>query len=170
MMGGEPADGGAGWANPDNLELDDKGNLWMVTDISSEVLNQPVIDRDKVSNSSLRGIYSNNNAWFIPTSGPYSGQSFPFAIGPTETELCGLQFSADQRTLFLTPQHPGVFNGIRKDMAFEERRFALKTTDGREFFQVRKVPIGSNWPSKEPNQPPRPSIVAVRRKNNKPIV
>jgi len=170
MMGGEPTDGGAGWANPDNLELDDKGNLWMVTDIASEVLNQPVIDRDKVSNSSLRGIYSNNSAWFIPTSGPYSGQSFPFAIGPAETELCGLQFSKDQRTLFLTPQHPGIFNGRRKDMAFEERKFALKTTDGKEFFQVRKVPIGSNWPSKEPNQPPRSSIVGVRRKNNKPIV
>jgi hypothetical protein len=46
----------------------------------------------------------------------------------------------------------------------------MKTTDGREFTQIRKVPIGSNWPSKEPNQPPRSSIVAVRRKNNKPIV
>ena len=81
-----------------------------------------------------------------------------------------MQFSKDQRTLFLTPQHPGIFNGRRKDMAFEERKFALKTTDGKEFFQVRKVPIGSNWPSKEPNQPPRSSIVGVRRKNNKPIV
>jgi secreted PhoX family phosphatase len=45
----------------------------------------------------------------------------------------------------------------------------MKTTDGREFTQIRKVPIGSNWPSKKPNQPPKSSIVAVRRKDNKPI-
>ena len=169
-MGGEPSDGGAGWASPDNLEIDDKGNLWMVTDISSEILNESVTDRDGVSNSTIRGIYSNNSAWFIPTSGPYLGQSLPFAIGPIEAELCGLQFSTDQKTLFLTPQHPGVINGVRRDMASEERRYTMKTTDGREFTQIRKVPIGSNWPSKEPNQPPRSSIVAVRRKNNKPIV
>ena len=169
-MGGEPSDGGAGWASPDNLEIDDKGNLWMVTDISSEILNESITDRDGVSNSTIRGIYSNNSAWFIPTSGPYLGQSLPFAIGPIESELCGLQFSTDQKTLFLTPQHPGVINGVRRDMASEERRYTMKTTDGREFTQIRKVPVGSNWPSKEPNQPLCSSIVAVRRKNNKPIV
>ena len=169
-VGGGPSDGGAGWASPDNREIDDKGNLWMVTDISSEILNESVTDRDGVSNSTIRGIYSNNSAWFIPTSGPYLGQSLPFAIGPIEAELCGLQFSTDQKTLFLTPQHPGVINGVRRDMASEERRYTMKTTDGREFTQIRKVPVGSNWPSKEPNQPPRSSIVAVRRKNNKPIV
>ncbi len=33
--GGEPTDGGLGFSNPDNLEFDDKGNLWMVTDMST---------------------------------------------------------------------------------------------------------------------------------------
>jgi secreted PhoX family phosphatase len=58
---------------------------------------------------------------------------------------------------------------MRKNMAYEEREFTIKTTEGKEFTQSRKVPIGSNWPSKKPNQPPKSSIVAVRRKDNKPI-
>ena len=169
LMGGEPSDDKAGWVSPDNLEIDGKGNLWMVTDISTETLNVSVVDRAEVSRNAMRGIHGNNSAWFIPTSGEFVGQSLPFAMGPTESELCGLKFSADQKTLFLTPQHPGLLNGMRKNMAYEEREFTIKTTEGKEFTQSRKVPIGSNWPSKKPNQPPKPSIVAVRRKDNKPI-
>ena len=48
-------------------------------------------------------------------------------------------------------------------MASETREFAMKTTDGQEFVQVREVPIGSNWPGKAANEPPKPSVVAVRR-------
>ncbi|MCL2932519.1 MAG: PhoX family protein [Trichodesmium sp. MAG_R03] len=32
--GGEPTNGGLGFSSPDNLEFDDKGNLWMLTEIS----------------------------------------------------------------------------------------------------------------------------------------
>ena len=81
-----------------------------------------------------------------------------------------LEFSKDHKTLFLTPQHPGLFNGIRKDMAHEEREFLIKTTDGKEFKQIRRVPIGSNWPSKKVNDPPKPSLVSVRRKDNQIII
>lgn len=170
LMGGEPSDDQSGWANPDNLELDGKGNLWMVTDIGSDKLNQSVVDRNTISNSNLRGIYGNNSAWLIPRSGEFLGLSIPFAIGPSESELCGLEFSKDHKTLFLTPQHPGLFNGIRKDMAHEEREFLIKTTDGKEFKQIRRVPIGSNWPSKKVNDPPKPSLVSVRRKDNQIII
>ncbi len=30
-LGGEPAEGGAGFANPDNLLIDKGGNIWMLT-------------------------------------------------------------------------------------------------------------------------------------------
>lgn len=170
LMGGEPSDDKSGWANPDNLEIDGKGNLWMITDVGSDKLNQTVENRNNISNSDLRGIYGNNSAWLIPRSGEFIGLSIPFAIGPSESELCGLEFSGDHKTLFLTPQHPGLFNGTRINMAYEEREFLIKTTDGKEFKQIRRVPIGSNWPSKKVNDPPKPSLVGVRRNNNQSII
>ena len=170
LMGGEPSDDKSGWANPDNLEIDGKGNLWMITDVGSDKLNQTVENRNNISNSDLRGIYGNNSAWLIPRSGEFIGLSIPFAIGPSESELCGLEFSRDHKTLFLTPQHPGLFNGTRKNMAYEEREFLIKTTDGKEFKQIRRVPIGSNWPTKKVNDPPKPSLVGVRRNNNQSII
>ncbi len=39
----------------------------------------------------------------------------------------------------------------------------MRTTDGKEFMKTRTVPIGSNWPGKQPNDPPKPSVVAIRR-------
>ncbi|EKQ69814.1 putative phosphatase [Leptolyngbyaceae cyanobacterium JSC-12] len=173
--GGEPAAGGMGFSNPDNLAFDPQGNLWMVTDMSSDKLNKavPANRREKngvpVSQSSLRGIYGNNAIWCMRMSGEAAGQAFLFGTGPMDCETTGPCFSADAKTLFLSVQHPGESNGVRKDMAFEEREFALLTTDGKEFIQKRKVPIGSNWPSKQANQPPKPAVVAVRRIDNQPI-
>ena len=39
-MGGESVSGGAGFANPDNIEIDTNGNLWIVTDMSTNKHNQ----------------------------------------------------------------------------------------------------------------------------------
>ena len=168
-LGGEPADGGLGFANPDNLALDRKGNLWMVTDMSTSKHNQPVPSRTQddtpLGQSQLRGIFGNNSAWVIPTTGEHAGQAYPFALGPTECELCGLYLTPDQTTVFLAPQHPGEAGGMRQDMAKEVRPFALQTTDGQAFMQERTVPMGSNWPGKGPKDPPKPAVVAVRRQD-----
>ena len=166
-MGGEPAAGGAGFANPDNLETDRNGNLWMVTDISTSSHNQAVpsriVDGKPVSQKDLLGLFGNNTTWFIPTSGPQAGNAYPFAIAPMETETCGLCLTPDEQTLFLAIQHPGEASGMRQDQSAEVRSFALRTAAGQEFTQQRKVPIGSNWPGKASNDPPRPAVVAVRR-------
>ncbi len=165
--GGEPASGGLGFANPDNLAIDQNNHLWMVTDISTDKQNKAVPSRIKdkktLISSDLSGIFGNNTAWFIPTSGENAGIAYPFAIGPMDTEICGLCFTPDQQTLFLAIQHPGEFSGIRTNNQAEIRQFTLKTTNGQEFIQERLVPVGSNWPSKQDNEPPRPSLVAVRR-------
>jgi secreted PhoX family phosphatase len=55
-------------------------------------------------------------------------------------------------------------------MATKTLEFALQTTQGEEFIQTRQVPWGSNWPSKQPNHPPKPSLVAIRRINSEQIV
>ncbi|RED56557.1 PhoX family protein [Cohnella lupini] len=86
----------SGFSSPDNLSFDGNGNLWVVTDISSSSLN--------------KGIYStfmNNGLFVIPTSGPSQGDAFQFASGPNESEMTGPYFTPDEKTLFLSVQHPG---------------------------------------------------------------
>jgi hypothetical protein len=167
--GGEPAEGGLGFSNPDNLEFDAKGNLWMVVDMSSDKLNKEIpmgrLDKDgkPIKQSDLRAIYGNNSVWYLPTSGPNAGQAYLFGFGPMDAEMTGPFFTKDQKTLFLAAQHPGEVGGMRKDMASETRQISLKTTEGQEFMQTRVVPIGSNWPGKQANLPPKPSVVAIRR-------
>ncbi|MEM9568176.1 MAG: alkaline phosphatase PhoX, partial [Cyanobacteria bacterium P01_E01_bin.34] len=175
-VGGEPAEGGLGFSNPDNLEFDGNGNLWMVTDMSSSRQNKAVpagrVDKEgePLSQSSLRGLFGNNSVWYIPTSGDSAGQAYLFAYGPMDCEMTGPFVTADNSTLFLSAQHPGEVNGIRKDMAFEVRDYEMRTTSGTTFMQKREVPIGSNWPAKTANAAPRPAVIAVRRTDNQPLV
>jgi secreted PhoX family phosphatase len=173
-MGGEPVEGGAGFANPDNVAIDSKGNVWMMTDTSTDKQNRAVPSRvdqsgKPLAQSQLSGMFGNNSMWFIPTSGPRTGDAHLFAIGPMDCELTGPFFSRDERTLFLSVQHPGEHNGVRRDFASESRAFALKTTAGGNFMQTREVPLGSNWPGRRPNDPPRPAVVAIRRRDRRRI-
>jgi uncharacterized protein len=167
--GGEPSEGGLGFANPDNIAFDPAGNLWIVTDMSSEKQNASVpkgrLDKEgnPMSQSDLRGLYGNNSIWFMPTSGQNIGEAYLFGYGPMDCETTGPFFTRDQQTLFLAVQHPGEINGVRKDMESKDKEFAVRTTDGKEFMQTRTVPVGSNWPGKNPNDPPKPAVVAIRR-------
>ncbi|MEM9535304.1 MAG: alkaline phosphatase PhoX [Cyanobacteria bacterium P01_E01_bin.45] len=175
-VGGEPVEGGLGFSNPDNLEFDSNGNLWMVTDMSSSRQNKAVpagrVDEEgePLSQSSLRGLFGNNSVWYIPTSGENAGQAYLFAYGPMDCEMTGPFVTADNSTLFLAAQHPGEVNGVRQDMASEVRDYEMRTTGGATFMQKREVPVGSNWPAKTANSAPRPAVVAVRRTDNQPLV
>jgi secreted PhoX family phosphatase len=167
-LGGEPNAGGAGFANPDNLMIDPDGHVWIVTDMSSDKLNKSVSKRIgnngvPISQSNLRGLYGNNGLWFIPTSGEGAGNAYLFAMGPMECELTGPFLSRDRQSLFLAVQHPGEINGIRQNQKSETRKFALQTTDGKDFIQTRTVPIGSNFPSNKPGEAPRPCVVVIQR-------
>ncbi len=173
-LGGEPATGGAGFSNPDNLEFDAKGGLWMVTDMSTSKHNQALPSRKDQAGlplelTKIQGIFGNNSLWYLPTSGTDAGNAYLFALGPMECETTGPFFSGDQTTLFLAVQHPGEVNGIRQNNAIESRSFAMQATDGQEFMQTRQVPLGSNWPGNKPNEPPRPAVVAIRRADGKAI-
>lgn len=161
--GGEPAAGGMGFANPDNLLLDKNGNVWMVTDTSTGKLNKAVKNRtdDDGKPAAISGLFGNNTIWFIPTKGEDAGKAFLFGTGPMECEVTGPCFTSDEQTMFLAIQHPGEANGTRKNQALETREFLIATTTGEEFVQTRQVPIGSNWPSKTTDAPPKPAVVAV---------
>ncbi len=176
-LGGEPAEGGAGFANPDNLLIDKAGNVWMVTDMSSDKLNAAIpkgrLDKDgkPVSQSNLRGVFGNNAIWFLPTSGSNAGNTYMFGYGPMECETTGPFFTADEETLFLAVQHPGEIHGTRQAGAsgYEDRKISIRTPSGEEFMQTRRVPLGSNWPEKTANAPPKPAIVAIWRQDAQPI-
>jgi secreted PhoX family phosphatase len=147
----------------------------MVNDMTSDKLNQEVpTGRRKngvpLNASNLRGIFGNNSIWYLPLSGQMAGQVCLFGTGPMDCETTGPCFTPDYKTLFLSIQHPGETNGVRREQASETRQFAMKTIEGQLFEQTRTVPIGSNWPEKTPNAPPKPSVIAIRHQEQRSLV
>ena len=86
----------SGFACPDNLVFDPKGNLWVCTDIASYELNRPPYHS-----------FKNNGLFYIPMSGKHAGTPLQVASAPPGAELTGPSFSPDGRSLFLSVQHPG---------------------------------------------------------------
>ena len=85
-----------GFACPDNLAFDPRGNLWLCTDIASyELYGPPYVS------------FKNNGLFHIPMSGPRAGMPVQVASAPPGAEFTGPTFSPDGRTLFLSVQHPG---------------------------------------------------------------
>ncbi|MEO6695410.1 MAG: alkaline phosphatase PhoX [Ignavibacteria bacterium] len=86
----------SGFSCPDNLTFDNSGNLWVLSDISSSMLNKK-----------MQKSFKNNSLFMIPTSGEDKGKAFQFASGPVDSEMCGGNFTPDGKTMFLSIQHPG---------------------------------------------------------------
>ncbi|KAB8334242.1 PhoX family phosphatase [Scytonema tolypothrichoides VB-61278] len=184
--GAEPGDG---FANVDNLAFDSRGNIWGVTDMSTEAhngfttganpeplridhrvvgANSPSQDDSNfnVATSSLIGVFGNNWLFFIPTSGPDAGEVVPFAYGPPRCELTGPTFVGN--TLIISVQHPGEEVPFSPQQTLS-REIEILNLDGTLFTQQRSVPRGSNWPSNiEGNLegPPRPAVIGIRRKES----
>ena len=154
--GGTPWEGGLGFANPDNLAIDQRGNVWMVTDRSFS--------------SAQSDIFGKNACWIFPRSGAEQQEAVLFASGPMECELCGPCFDGEEHTLFLAVQHPGEQNGSHRPDQIEMQAFTLEDRSGQRFDQLRTVPLGSNWPSGVPGRVPRPGIVAVSRHQGGPLL
>jgi uncharacterized protein len=182
-QGGEAgSEAGAGFANVDNLVFDNQGNLWGVTDMSTETHNgfgfglngtQSKIDHSVTGNvSTFTGVFGNNWIFFIPTSGRDAGTVRPFAQGPVRCEMTGPTFIGD--TLILAVQHPGEDSPINDGTSLS-RNIEMLDLNGTLFNQVRTVPRGSSWPSNLPKKDggkgqstglPRPSVIGISRRNS----
>lgn len=92
MLGGDKS----GFSCPDNMVFDKKGNLWLTSDISGHLLNEPPYNK-----------FKNNGLFCIPFSGANAGKVLQLASAPAEAEFTGPCFSEDYKTLFLSVQHPG---------------------------------------------------------------
>lgn len=86
----------SGFSSPDNLAFDSNGNLWIVTDISTSSMHKGVHTN-----------FMNNGLFVVPTHGPGKAKAMQFASAPIDSELTGPFFTPDERTLFLSVQHPG---------------------------------------------------------------
>jgi Predicted phosphatase len=93
LAGGEAT----GFACPDNMAFDRKGNLWITTDIADYDLGQGEYKS-----------FGNNGLFYVPLSGENAGKVFRFATAPNEAEMTGPCFSDDGKVLFLSIQHPGA--------------------------------------------------------------
>lgn len=85
-----------GFACPDNLLFDPRGNLWFTTDIAGTEIE--------------KGAYSgfgNNSLFVFLRSGPSKGKVLRVATAPIDAEFTGPCFAPDYKTLFLSVQHPG---------------------------------------------------------------
>lgn len=100
---------------PDNLTFDNQGNLWIATD------GQPGTIR------------KNDGIFVVPVEGPERGFVRQLMSCPMAAEVCGPEFTPDNRTLFAAIQHPG-----------EGGTIASPT---------------STWP--DGNSPARPSVIAI---------
>ena len=87
----------SGFACPDNMVFDKKGNLWMTSDISEKA----------IKNKEYRP-FKSNGLFYIPLRGPLAGEVYQVASAPVDAELTGPCFSRDGKTLFLSVQHPGA--------------------------------------------------------------
>lgn len=85
-----------GFACPDNLAFDPKGNLWFTSDISGTAMHKGSYAQ-----------FKNNGLFYVPMKGASAGKVFQIASAPTDAELTGPFFSPDGETLFLSVQHPG---------------------------------------------------------------
>jgi secreted PhoX family phosphatase len=94
---------GDGFGSPDGLRLDDRGVLWIETDVSASTLNKG--DYARLGNNQLLA------------ADVRTGEVRRFLVGPPNCEITGLAFSPDGRTAFVNVQHPGETPTGRSDPA-----------------------------------------------------
>jgi secreted PhoX family phosphatase len=110
-------------ANPDNCTFDNQGRLWVSTDGAEGTLN------------TCDGI------WVCETEGDQRALTRRFLRVPIGAELCSPQFTPDNKTLFVSVQHPGSSKGSSFDHP------------------------STRWPDFDEQLPPRASVVAIRHHN-----
>ena len=89
------------FACADGLTLDDRGVLWIQTDAHASEMNK----------GEFKGLGNNQ----MLACNPVTGEIRRFLTGPVNSEITGLAFTPDMRTLFINVQHPGENAGDRSD-------------------------------------------------------
>lgn len=107
-------------SSPDNIVFDKSGNMWIATDGQPGTLNK------------------NDGIYAVPVDGDDRGFLRQFLSAPIAAEICGPEFTPNNKTLFCSIQHPGEGGSLA-------------------------VPI-STWP--DGTTPPRPSVITIEKTSN----
>jgi secreted PhoX family phosphatase len=89
------------FGSPDGLWFDERGVLWIQTDVSTSVLNTG--DYSAIGNNQMLA------------ANPLTGEIRRFLTGPKGCEITGVSSTPDLRTLFVNVQHPGEPASERSD-------------------------------------------------------
>jgi secreted PhoX family phosphatase len=81
------------FASPDGLWFDPRGILWIQTDVSAGLMDEP-----------RYGNFGNN---MMLAADPKSGEVRRFLTGPRGCEVTGVAMTPDYKTMFVNIQHPG---------------------------------------------------------------
>ncbi|HYG87761.1 MAG TPA: PhoX family phosphatase [Azospirillum sp.] len=126
-----------GWfACPDNVAVDNRGRLWVTTDQGTAW--------HKASGSA-------DGIWAVETEGDWRATSKMFFRVPVGAEMCGPCFTPDDKTLFVAVQHPAT-DGVDKWEPFKGKLSTFEDPATR-------------WPDFKDGMPPRPSVVAITKKD-----
>ncbi len=140
---------GDAFACPDGLFADERGLLWIQTDMSSIDMGRGIAflreQGQEPAAQELAGLGNN----MLLAADPVSGEIRRFLVAPPGAEVTGCTLTPDSRTMFVNIQHPGETPGDRSDPA-NPRLF-------------------SNWPDHRPDGRPRSATLAIRRRDGGPI-
>ena len=135
VLGGEAE--GEQFANPDGLYVDDRGVLWIQTDVSASVLNDGVFKK-----------FGNNQ---MLAADPSTGEIGRFLTGPVGFEVTGVIMTPDMKTMWVNIQHPGEM------LNFLESQGLNKSPQNPN--------AASNWPDHQPNGRPRSATVLITKQD-----
>ncbi|MDT8310725.1 MAG: PhoX family phosphatase [Methylophaga sp.] len=133
MLGGEGE--GEKFANPDGLYVDDRGVLWIQTDVSSSVMNDgPFKD------------FGNNQ---MLAADPATGEIRRFLTGPVGCEVTGVIMTPDMKTMWVNIQHPGEMLNVLENHGIKK--------------SPANPNAASNWPDHVENGRPRSATVLITK-------
>ena len=128
---------GEQFANPDGLNIDDRGVLWIQTDVSASVLNDGAFKQ-----------FGNNQ---MLAADPATGEIRRFLTGPVGCEITGVIMTPDMKTMWVNIQHPGEMLDVL------QRRGINKSPQNPN--------AASNWPDHHPNGRPRSATVLISKED-----
>ncbi|RNL86976.1 PhoX family phosphatase [Halostreptopolyspora alba] len=121
------------FGSPDGLWFDPDGRLWIQTDVSNSVQNDPDAGYDNIGNNQMLA------------ADPDSGEIRRFLTGPKGAEITGVITTPDQRTMLINVQHPGEETATIGEPTPQDPRAV------------------SNWPDFDPDGRPRSATVVIRK-------
>ncbi|NQZ53680.1 MAG: PhoX family phosphatase [Piscirickettsiaceae bacterium] len=123
------------YANPDGMMIDDRGVLWVQTDVSSSKLNTGKFEQ-----------FGNNQMLAIA---PITGEVRRFLTGPIGCEITGMAMTPDLKTMWVNIQHPGEVPAVLKQQGVKK--------------SPSKPNAASNWPDHQKNGRPRSATVVITK-------